>query len=290
MQIELWFNPKNFLGEGPIWHTQHNKLYWVDITRGQIHTYDPATKQIEKIYEDRTVGGYTVQPDGSLILFRDKGNIVQFKDGKVVKTLLEQVDGEVDGRFNDVIAAPCGRVFCGTMPTEKHRGSLYRLDLDGSLHQVVADTGISNGLGFTPDNKQMYHTDSTARQIYRYDYDQATGAISNKTVFAEIDKDLGVPDGMTVDTQGHVWSAIWGGYCVIEFDVDGKEVNRYKTTCARPSCVSFIGPDYKRMVITSYGANGEPEFGVNGGGMFTMMCDAPGSAPGRAEFNSRITV
>ena len=110
MQIELWFNEHNFLGEGPIWYTQHNKLYWVDITRGQLHTYDPATKTHEKIYEDRSVGGYTIQPDGSLILFRDKGNVVQWANGKVVKTLIEQVEGEVDGRFNDVIAAPCGRV------------------------------------------------------------------------------------------------------------------------------------------------------------------------------------
>ncbi len=285
MSIELWFNQHNFLGEGPIWHTQHKKLYWTDISRGQLHTYDPATEQHEKIYEDRTVGGYTIQPDGSLILFRDKGNIVQWADGKVIKTIIDEVAGEVDGRFNDVIAAPCGRVFCGTMPTDKHRGSLYRLDLDGSLHQVVTDLGISNGLGFTPDNKQMYHTDSTARQIYRYDYDQATGEISNKQVFAEIDKDLGVPDGMTVDSQGHVFSAIWGGYCVIEFDVDGKEVNRFKTSCARPSCTAWAGDDFKRMVITSFGGEtGDAEFGENAGGMFTMICDVPG----KAECNSRI--
>lgn len=286
MQTQLWFNPKNFLGEGPIWHALESKLYWIDIPKGQLHTYDPATKKNEVILEECPIGGYTIQPDGSLILFRDKGNVAHFKDGKVVKNLIDQVDGETDGRFNDVIAAPCGRVFCGTMPTEKHRGSLYRLDLDGSLHQVIDDIGISNGLGFTPDAKQMYHTDSTARIIYRYDYDQQTGEIKNKTTFAEIDEALGVPDGMSVDSNGHVWSAIWGGYCIIEFDVDGNEVNRYKTTCARPSCVTFAGSDYKRMVITSYGANGEAEFGENAGGMFTMQCDVAG----KAEFNSRIDV
>jgi len=286
MKIERWFkpDPRNVLGEGPLWHQQENKLYWVDILRGQIQTYDPGTAKYEIIYEDRTVGGYTFEPDGSLILFRDKGNIVQFKNGKVIKTLLEQIKGEVDGRFNDVIAAPCGRVFCGTMPTEKHGGSLYRLDTDGSLNRVVQDTGVSNGLGFTPDNKQMYHTDSTVRKIYRYDYDQQTGEISNKIVFAEIDESLGVPDGMTVDMQGHVWSAIWGGSCVIEFDAQGKELNRYHTTCQRPSCVSFIGPDYKRMVITSFGGQGEPEFGENAGSLFTMQCDVAG----KPEFNSRV--
>ncbi|MBL4699914.1 MAG: SMP-30/gluconolactonase/LRE family protein, partial [Phycisphaeraceae bacterium] len=273
MQIELWFksDPQNFLGEGPLWHQQEKKLYWVDILRGQIQTYDPVTAKHEIIYEDRAVGGYTIEPDGSLILFRDKGNIVQFKNGKVFKTILEQIEGEVDGRFNDVIAAPCGRVFCGTISTEKHAGSLYRLDMDGSLHKAVDDIGISNGMGFTPDNKHMYHTDSTARKIYRYDYDQTTGEISNKIDFAEIEESLGVPDGMTVDSQGHVWSAIWGGSCVIEFDAQGKELKRYPTTCVRPSCVSFIGPDYKRMVITSYGGQEESGLGENAGGLFTML-------------------
>ena len=98
--------------------------------------------------------------------------------------MIGEISDERETRFNDVIADPEGRVFCGTMPTPERPGRLYRLDTDGTLHLILEDVGISNGMGFTSDHRTMYFTDTPTLNIYRFDYDRKTGGISNREVFA----------------------------------------------------------------------------------------------------------
>ena len=174
---ELVANTRCQVGEGPYWHPDEHRLYWVDIPAGQLFRYDPAAKSHELVYEspDDPIGGFTLQRDGALLLFQSRGAVRTWRDGRV-ETLLAEIPAERDGRFNDVIADPEGRVFCGTMPIGDRPGRLYRLDPDLSLHLVLDDAGISNGLGFSPDLTRLYHTDSTKRLISVFDYDRATGA------------------------------------------------------------------------------------------------------------------
>ena len=152
-------------GENPLWHPTEKRVYWTDIPTGRLFRYDPATGEHEQCYDGEQVGGFTLQPDGALLLFMARGAIALWRDGDMT-TLIDEIPAERESRFNDVIADPAGRVFCGTMPTEHSLGRLYRLDLDGATTPVIEHVHCSNGMGFTADRKTMYYTDSGVRRIY----------------------------------------------------------------------------------------------------------------------------
>ncbi|HEU5431030.1 MAG TPA: SMP-30/gluconolactonase/LRE family protein, partial [Thermomicrobiales bacterium] len=146
--------------EGPLWHAAERALYWLDIPPGRIYRYDPATGEHGLVYDaGEPIGGFTIQADGGLLLFGDRGAIRLWRGGAVT-TLRDEIPEERGARFNDVIADPEGRVYAGTMPAGDRPGRLWRLDPDGSLHVALDDAGLSNGMGFTPDLHAFYHTDS----------------------------------------------------------------------------------------------------------------------------------
>lgn len=147
------------IGEGPLWHPTERRLYWSDIITGRPFRYGPETCDHEKFYDGEVVGGFTIQSDGSLVLFMDRGTIKRWHDGEMT-TIVEEIPAERDSRFNDVIADPAGRVFCGTMSTEDRLGRLYRLDRDGSVREVLDGINLSNGLGFSPDAETLFYTES----------------------------------------------------------------------------------------------------------------------------------
>ena len=271
------------LGEGPLWNPEEGRLYWTDITRGRIYWFDPRTGEHQLFYEGEVVGGFTFQEDGALLLFMAKGAVAILRDG-TLSYVVHEIPEERDTRFNDVIADPRGGVFCGTMETEKHSGSLYRLDPDGSYTWLLGGIGVSNGLGFSPDRKILYYTDSPKQAIYRFDYNPATGSITNQRVFIQIPESLGVPDGMTVDADGYVWSAIWGGSCLIRFSTQGEEVQRYHFPAKKVSSVTFGGPTYEDVYVTTAGGDNRAEDGAGAGGLFHLR---PG-VRGLPEFRSKI--
>jgi sugar lactone lactonase YvrE len=270
-------------GENPLYHPDEGRVYWTDIPAGRLFTYDLASGRHEQCYEGDVVGGFTVQTDGGLLLFMARGAVRIWRGGTLT-AVIDEIPEERDSRFNDVIADPVGRVFCGTMPTETQLGSLYRLDPDGSLTRVLGDIGCSNGMGFTLDRKQMYYTDSVKHEIYRFDYDQRTGELSNQQVFVRLPEDLGIPDGMTVDAEGYVWSAIWDGGCMIRFAPDGTEDRRVTFPARKVSCVTFGGPNYDDMYVTTAGGNNKAEEGSGAGGLFHLRL----GIRGMPEFRSRI--
>ena len=237
MEPELIADYECVVGEGPLWHPGEQRLYWIDIPTGRIFRYDPANGMHEQCYEGDVVGGFTIQADGSLLLFMARGAIKIWREGELT-TVIDEIPEERESRFNDVIADPVGRVFCGTMPTESQLGRLYRLDTDGTLTRLLDGIGCSNGMGFTPDRKQMYYTDSFRREIYLFDYNQDTGAITNRRMFVQTPEGEGVPDGMTVDVEGYVWSARWDGGCLVRYAPDGREVLRISFPARKVSSVS----------------------------------------------------
>ena len=136
-------------GEGPLWHPDERKLYWVDIPTGRLFRYDPAANKHEQCYQGDVTGGFTIQANGDLLLFLDKGTVKTWHEGKMT-TVMDEIPDERTTRFNDVIADPMGRVFCGTMPTEGRLGRLYRMDTTGTVTKLLDGIGCSNGMGFTP--------------------------------------------------------------------------------------------------------------------------------------------
>ncbi len=274
------------VGEGPLWHPDEGRVYWTDITGGKLFRYTPATGEHEQCYAGDQVGGFTIQEDGALLLFMARGAVKTWRDGKLT-TVIEDIPDERESRFNDVIADPRGRVFCGTMPTPTRKGRLYRLDTDGSLTVMLEDIGCSNGMGFTPDRSQMYYTDSEAYKIYLFDYDESTGDLSNEHVFEQHEPSGGLPDGMTVDSAGRVWSARWDGSALVCYDPDGSIVQTIDFPVKKVSCATFGGPEYEDLYVTTAGGDQKETDGALAGSLFRLRLPGVRGVP---EFRSRIRV
>lgn len=285
MTPQIVVDHKSVVGECPLWHPFDKKLYWIDIPKGSILRYDPETGNHEEFYSGEVIGGFTIQEDGALLLFLERGAVKILKDGET-STVIDEISEELDTRFNDVIADPKGRVFCGTMPAKDHKARLYRLDADGSITKILDGIGISNGMGFTPDRKQMYFTDSPRGKIYLFDYDLKIGKIKNQRVFVTVPESEGVPDGMTVDKEGCIWSARWDGGCLIRYKPDGKEDLRIQFPAKKISSVTFGGKDYRDIYVTTAGGDKREEEGPDAGALFYLNLDIQGVP----EFLSNISL
>lgn len=269
-------------GEGPLWHPDEQRLYWVDIPEGKLYRYDPATDSHELCHEGRPIGGFTFEADGALLLFRDRGTVTRWDDGET-RTVVEEIPDERDTRFNDVVADPEGRVFAGTMPTEDRLGRLYRFDPDGSYTVVEDDLDLPNGMAFTPDRTGMYFSVSEEYRVYRYDYDEASGMLANRTTFLDLDGPE-VSDGLTVDGEGFVWIARWNGGRIERYTPDGDLVRTIEVPAERPSSMAFGGEDYDDLYISSARGEDVDDYGDLAGALFRTDPETTG----RPEFRSRV--
>ncbi|MEM9752652.1 MAG: SMP-30/gluconolactonase/LRE family protein [Planctomycetota bacterium] len=284
-------------GEGPIWHDTEQALYWQDIPTGRLFCYDPAKQSHETVYRGRFIGATTIQADDSVLLLGQGCEVLILRDGRATP-VIEGIDGET--RFNDAIADPKGRVFSGSMPVDakdgqgafrggkfSRLGRLYRIDPDGSYRVVDEGFGCANGFGFTPDGKGLYFTDSNPGIIYRYDYDEATGDLSNRTVLWEDHKQT--PDGMAMAEGGHLWSARWGGSCVVEHcPVSGSELSKFMLPTQNITSIFFGGANRDVAYITSAGGNpDEPKADDAAGATFAVQIPGVRGVP---EHRSRIAL
>lgn len=267
-------------GESPLWDGERGRLYWIDIYGGLVLWYAPASDDHGVAYAGGTLGGLTLQRDGSLLLFGEAGRVVRLA-GDERTTVVDSVQRDDHTRYNDCIADPRGRVFCGTKGTEEGPGRLYRLDTDGSLTLVVDDLGLSNGMGFTPDRAGFYHTDSTAGRIYRFDYDESTGELANREVFVDASGEAGMPDGLTVDADGHVWSARYGAGCIVQYAPSGAELWRLEVPVDRPTSVAFGGEGLTDLYVTTAGG-ADPDAAADAGALFRVDLDVRGVEPHRS--------
>ncbi|MBE35574.1 MAG: gluconolaconase [Opitutaceae bacterium] len=279
---EVLVNRSCALSENPFWDTDAQRFLWTDITGGAIWSHDASTDTTTKIYDGPNVGGFTQEADGSLLLFRTSDVVKMAADGSFNE--VAQFSEEGDSRFNDVIADPRGRVFAGTVGNEPTSGGVYRYDPDGSVRRVITGTGCSNGMAFTANRTKFYWTCSTRKQIYVYDYDEASGDISNGRLWYQADEEEGITDGLTIDLDDNIWSARWDGYRVRKHDAqDGHVLDEIKFPVAKVSSVVFGGVDFDTMYLTTAGGDGEESLD---GAIFTLQVP---SVKGRPEFRSRLT-
>ena len=282
-ELELIADYKCAVGEGCIWHPDEGRVYWLDCPKGRVFSYDPSTGEHGPVREGNPVGGLTIQADGSLLLFGARGSVHLWRSGAET-AIIEEISDERETTFNDVAADPEGRVFCGTLPTRGRLGRLYRLDPDGSLTVLLEGIGCSNGIGFMPDLKGMYYTDSDKREIYLFDYDRESGAISNQRVLVQGPEEDGLPDGMTVDAAGYLWSAHWDGSCALRYAPDGTEDMRLPFPTKKVSCVTFGGLNYTDIYFTTAGGDNKAENGEAAGALFRIDV----GIRGLPEFRSQI--
>ena len=253
-------NHRSRLAECPKWHPEEEALYWTDISGGQLLRYT-ATNGIEVICEQITVGGFTIQEDGSLLLFMNEGTVGHYQDEELTQEVLCLPNIEV--RFNDVVTDPEGRVLCGTMPGKDHPGHLYRLDTNGSFKQLLGRVQVPNGMGFSPDFERLYFTETNNQLIHLFDYNQDEGIIAARKTFADFGKSTGKPDGLTVDSDGNVWSALWGASSVTCLDPDGNQINQIEVSAQYVTSVTFGQPARDILYITTAQAS---EHSVDAGG------------------------
>lgn len=249
--ISTLINDHCELGENPLWNPEDGALFWTDIRGGTVHRFHLASGKHEVVYRGVAVGGFTLQLDGALLLFRVNDIALLYPDGRV--EVMREFSDEGAARFNDVIADPEGRVFAGTIGRTDTSGGLYRVERDGAMTLLFRGTGCSNGMGFSPDLRTFYWTCSTRRRICAFDFDRASGTLSGERIFHQATDDEGFPDGMTVDRDGIIWSARWDGFAVVQHAPDGRVVRKFLFPVAKVSSLCFGGPSLDEFFVTTAG-------------------------------------
>ncbi|GMU21849.1 MAG: calcium-binding protein [Phycisphaerae bacterium] len=264
--IEIIAQDNNRCGESPIWDPTAGRLLWVDNASDLVFQYTPATGQKEVISRGLNVGGIALNADGRLV-FAGATGLYLWRSPDDVQVVAQEYAGE-KLFFNDIIAGPGGQVYAGTLywganGMEK-LGKLYLFDLDGSVRVVDEGIELSNGMGFSPDDRTLYYSDSSARKIYAYDVDPDSGDLSNRRVVVQVPRDEGIPDGMTVDREGFLWSAQWYGSQIVRYDPDGAVERRIAMPAKQTSSCIFGGPDWMDLYVTSAGESWVGEYAPPG--------------------------
>lgn len=253
-EVELLIDSQNALGEGPMWSVREQALYWVDIMGHAFHRFDPASGARKQYDIGEEVGTVVLRESGGFVLALRSG-LAFWDETNGLQAIIDPEPDKADNRFNDGAVDRQGRFWAGTMPmnTREPIGALYRLDTDQSLHTMQTHVTVSNGLGWSPDNRIMYYCDTTPRTIWQYDFDPATGDIANRRPFVAVPEAAGegAPDGLTVDSEGFIWSARWGGWKICRYDPDGKLEREVKIPAERVTSVVFGGPELEDLYITS---------------------------------------
>ncbi len=242
-------------GEGPLWNSREQALYWTDLARRRFYRYVWAEQRAEIISEQLQISGYAFNQAGGFVVTNIEG--IWLWDGASTPTLLAREAGGRRCLMNDCVADPEGRVYSGSYYRNPATGDfdrvgcLFRVDCDGSVHVVDDGFRLSNGLAFSPDLSTMYYVDSADRRIYAWDYRRSDSSLRNRRVLVQVPREEGVPDGMTVDGEGYLWCAHWFGGCVIRYDPEGKIERRIETPASQTSAVTFGGPDFTDIFISS---------------------------------------
>jgi sugar lactone lactonase YvrE len=245
---------QNELGEGPLWNPSEQALYWVDIKRARLYRYYPVIRKYEVYELSQPIMAVGQRSSGGFVTACGSGFAFWNPITNTFSPIIHPESDKPGNRFNDGAVDPRGRFWAGTMSDSDSgnpHGSLYRLDADLSAHRMVTEVMISNGIAWTSDQKTMYYTDSNRHAIFAYDYDAATGAISNRRTFVTIPEAEGVPDGLTLDSEGYVWSALWGGWKVVRFDPTGKRDREISVPAAQVTSCAFGGAELNELYITT---------------------------------------
>jgi L-arabinonolactonase len=253
MNVETVVAAQNILGEGPLWSVRQKAFYWVDIEGRaffRLKTTGNTAGEVERFPLEYRIGALALTDSDDLILALEDGLARWDMARGKVRFLPDNVAFNLPNRFNDGKMDRRGRFWAGTM-SDKPENSLYRLDPDGSVHEMETGVVISNGIGWSPDNRIMYYSDSGAGVVYAYDFDIDAGTISNRREFLRSDGDAGVADGLTVDAEGFIWSAFWNGWRVARFNPQGEQVLEIPMPVQRPTSCVFGGSGLNELYITS---------------------------------------
>jgi sugar lactone lactonase YvrE len=249
-------------GEGPVWDSRAGRLLWVDMLEGDVLTLTPSgdaaqgrqpghvqprrhhLDAVAAVVRPRASGGYLVAVQRGFVLV----------DDALRETLrLPELWHDPALRMNEGGCDPDGRFYCGSMAYDARRGagSLYRLDPDLSVHTVLDGVTISNGIVWSLDGSHVYYIDTPTQRIDVFDIDPDTGMLTGRRPFVRIDAADGAPDGMTIDAEGGLWVALWGGGEVRRYSPAGTLDARITLPASRVTACAFGGPELRDLYITT---------------------------------------
>ncbi len=294
--IQLLVNQALECGEGPVYEPASGRLFWTDSGTEALFCYDEHTGQWEAFSAGTPTAALALHAEGGLVLAGRDGFFHRQPDGSLRSIATETADGQPIRMVNEVITDPVGRLFGGQEAYREDApyqpGFLYRVDLDGKTTVVEEGLHNSNGMGFSPDQSRFYLIDSIPGLIYEYEYAVETGTIRNRRVLVRVDRNDGLPDGMTVDAAGFLWVARWFGGGLTRYDPDGKPERTIALPVAQPTSVAFGGPDWTDLYVTSAAARWESPLAPQGhdycqprgGNLYRIK----GDIGGRPEFLARV--
>jgi sugar lactone lactonase YvrE len=266
-EIKVAYDVPMEVGECPLWHHGEGNLYWVDIDGFTVHRLRPSTGEHASWRMESEPSALAIHAGGGLVVAQRKGFVhLDTNDGTVTPIAPAPYDSS-KSRFNDGRVDPAGRFWAGTMyePRDKPAAQMFCLE-HGRVHSKwTGGMTNSNGLAFSPDGRHMYHADTTAHRIDRYDFDVATGIATNRRLFQQFSTDKsatdygGRPDGAAVDSEGNYWCAMFEGGRLLCFSPSGALLREVKLAARCPTMVAFGGDDLKTMYITSASHNRSPE-------------------------------
>lgn len=248
LDIRVAVQSSSRVGEGPVWYA--GRLHWVDILSGDVHVSDLGTGTSTTVHVPTWVGAAVPMIGG--------GYVAATREG-----FATIVDGTLDTfgpflptgtRMNDAKCDPAGRLWAGSCAEDFARGAgaLHRLDADWSHHTVVEGLTQPNGLGWSPDARTMYLIDTQDLTLIAYAFDLESGAVGESRIVARFDADRdGYPDGLTVDSEGCLWIAMWAGSVVLRVSLDGEILRRISMPVAQPTSCAFVGADLADLCVTT---------------------------------------
>ncbi|MFO1059968.1 MAG: SMP-30/gluconolactonase/LRE family protein [Dongiaceae bacterium] len=253
---------RSVLSEGALWSPAEQALYWVDQMRPELHRFDPATGADTRFALDlpAQLGALVPRRGGGFVLAAADG--LSFVDAAFTRRtpFVHPAAHQPGASFNDAKCDRQGRLWAGTTDRRESDpiGELYRVEPDGKASLIADGIIASNGPSFSPDGRIMYHTDSHGGTIWAYDIDPDSGTASNRRVFVRIPRADGAPDGSTVDAEGHLWTAHWGGRRVTRFAPDGRVSRVIEIPARSPTSCAFGGPAMTTLYVTTASIDLDP--------------------------------
>ena len=261
-EVTVAYKTDAALGEGAIWNHETNELYWIDIEGKSLNMLNPKTKLNRSFSTASQIG--TVVPkskDEALIALVDGIYTMNLQTGQTT-VFADMSESLIGCRLNDGKCDPAGRFWVGSMnwQQEKGKATLFMIKNDHSVTTKIDSVTISNGIVWTKDKKTMYYIDTPTSQIKAYDYNNATGNISNERVAVQVDSALGFPDGMTIDSEDMVWVGMWNGDAVIRFNPKtGKLLQKIEVPAHNITSCAFGGENLETLYITTAKLDMTPE-------------------------------
>jgi len=275
------------LAEGPLWDDRTGSIYWVDIRRCRVFRFEVQSMRQTGVWVTENRTGCVGLTDDPSILIVAHGREIDLLDMRTgtMKSIATLPIESPRFRANDGRVDCNGSLWIGTMiddilaPEQFSGGRLFRVDPDGAVQDAEVEFELPNGMGWSPDQKAFYINDTTVGRTYRFDFDADSGLLSNQVVLFDHSQLEGFPDGMSVDSDGNIWSAQWDGWNIRKISPSGELLQQFPMPVRRPSSAAFFGEAMNQIVITSATVDFTSEDfrkSPDAGSLFAMATDATG--------------